>query len=69
MESEKKASLDLLTKMESDSRKMVSKPEPSVLNVRKAIRFESKGRGGAALARGASRSTGRTKGRIGRGRR
>ena len=39
--------------MESDSKKLKgnSKAEESVLNVRKAIRFESKGKGGVALAR------------------
>lgn len=39
--------------MESDSKKLKRNPkaEESVLNVRKAIRFESKGRGGVALAR------------------
>ncbi len=39
--------------MDSDSKKMKRNPEAeeSALNVRKAIRFESKGKGGVALAR------------------
>lgn len=39
--------------MESETKKMKNDPkaEESVLNVRKAVRFESKGRGGVALAR------------------
>jgi len=43
----------LIKKMESDSKKMRVDPraEESVLNVRKAVRFASKGKGGAALGR------------------
>ncbi|KAJ3843753.1 ribosome biogenesis regulatory protein-domain-containing protein [Lentinula raphanica] len=65
---EAKASLDLLTKMNSEARKAriteAQRPskksrtsrdagamEDSVLNVRKAVRFASKGRGGVALGR------------------
>lgn len=58
--------------MESDSKKMRSVPvdEESVLNVRKAVKFASKGRGGVALARGSSKGkpSGRGAGR-GSGRR
>ncbi|CAA7260127.1 unnamed protein product [Cyclocybe aegerita] len=50
---EKNASLTLIAKMESDSKKMRKEPRPenSDLNVRKAVRFASKGRGGAAMGR------------------
>jgi len=52
LETEKKESLDLLAKMESEGKKMkASKPEESVLNVRKAIRSERKGRGRISLGR------------------
>ncbi|KAF9057881.1 ribosome biogenesis regulatory protein-domain-containing protein [Panaeolus papilionaceus] len=71
-EAEKKSSLNLLAKMESDSKKMRSVPvdDESVLNVRKAVKFASKGRGGVALARGSSKGkpSGRGAGR-GSGRR
>lgn len=51
--SEMKASMDLLSKMESDNKKMrkAPLPEDADLNVRKAVRFASKGRGGVALGR------------------
>ena len=50
---EMKASMDLLSKMESDNKKMrkAPLPEDADLNVRKAVRFASKGRGGVALGR------------------
>jgi regulator of ribosome biosynthesis len=50
---EKKASLALIQRMDSDVRKMRSEPrkEESILNVRKAVRFASKGQGGLALGR------------------
>ncbi|EIN10845.1 RRS1-domain-containing protein [Punctularia strigosozonata HHB-11173 SS5] len=53
---EKKASLALLSKLDSDARKKTRKDETDsggsdVLNVRKAVRFASKGQGGAALGR------------------
>ncbi|KAJ7591528.1 ribosome biogenesis regulatory protein-domain-containing protein [Mycena floridula] len=70
-QNEKNASLALLNKMESDSKKSRREPvaEESVLNVRKAVRFASKGRGGAALGREAARSsTGSRGGARGRGR-
>ncbi|KAG7097331.1 hypothetical protein E1B28_004690 [Marasmius oreades] len=53
VEQEAKASLALLSRMESDSKKMRKNPtsEKSVLNVRKAVRFASKGEGGVALGR------------------
>jgi regulator of ribosome biosynthesis len=64
LEQEKKASLALLSKMDSDARKTkkdhgATAETDEVLNVRKAMRFASKGRGGAALGRekaGAGRS-------------
>jgi len=67
LENEKKASLDLLAKMESDGKKMRREPraEDAELNVRKAVRFASKGRGGLALGR--EMSGGRGKARGGRG--
>ena len=45
--------MDLLSKMESDNKKMrkAPLPEDADLNVRKAVRFASKGRGGVALGR------------------
>jgi regulator of ribosome biosynthesis len=51
---EKDASLALLSKMEMDARKAKKDPgggTDEVLNVRKAVRFASKGRGGVALGR------------------
>ncbi|PPR02658.1 hypothetical protein CVT24_002141 [Panaeolus cyanescens] len=65
-EQEKKSSLNLLAKMESDSKKMRAAPadeSSSVLNVRKAVKFASKGRGGIALARQSSRGKGATRGK------
>ena len=55
MEQEKNKSLSLFVKMNSDHEKMV-KPgaEKTELNVRKAVRFASKGKGGLALGREAS---------------
>ncbi|KAI5119603.1 hypothetical protein M0805_005773 [Coniferiporia weirii] len=50
---EKKASLALISKLDGKTRKSKDSGDP-VLNVRKAVRFASKGRGGAALAREAS---------------
>ncbi|KAG6868764.1 hypothetical protein C0993_011033 [Termitomyces sp. T159_Od127] len=53
---EAKASVALLSKMESDAKKTRREPqeEESVLNTRKAIRFASKGRGGLAMAKDAA---------------
>ncbi|KAH8118669.1 ribosome biogenesis regulatory protein-domain-containing protein, partial [Phellopilus nigrolimitatus] len=52
---EKTASLALLSKLNGPAKKTRSGDgEAEVLNVRKAVRFASKGRGGAALAREAS---------------
>ncbi|KAF9498819.1 RRS1-domain-containing protein [Pleurotus eryngii] len=52
-DSERNASLALLNKMESDAKKTRREPDAqgSVLNVRKAVRFASKGRGALALAK------------------
>ncbi|KAF5363840.1 hypothetical protein D9756_000233 [Leucocoprinus leucothites] len=53
-EQERKNALALLSRMESDTRKMrsgSSSHDDGVLNVRKAIRSASKGQGGIALAR------------------
>ncbi|TRM59265.1 ribosome biogenesis regulatory protein-domain-containing protein [Schizophyllum amplum] len=53
-EEEKQASLALLSRMESDGKKMRREPpsgDEGVLNTRKAVRFASKGRGGVALGR------------------
>jgi regulator of ribosome biosynthesis len=53
-EQEKKQALALLSRMESDAKKMHNAPPPgdnTILNVRKAIRSASKGQGGIALAR------------------
>ncbi|KAF8897762.1 ribosome biogenesis regulatory protein-domain-containing protein [Infundibulicybe gibba] len=48
LENEKNASLALLSRMDSDAKKTRREPaaEESMLNVRKAVRFASKGRGG-----------------------
>ncbi|KAG6845422.1 hypothetical protein H0H87_009329 [Tephrocybe sp. NHM501043] len=64
---EAKASVALLSRLESDSKKTRREPreEESVLNTRKAVRFASKGQGGLALGR---ESTGGGRGRGGRGR-
>ncbi|KAJ3800888.1 RRS1-domain-containing protein [Lentinula aff. detonsa] len=79
---EAKASLDVLSKMNSDARKSriteaqrpskksrtsqsageAKDPEASVLNVRKAVRFASKGRGGVALGRERAKGAGARKG-------
>jgi regulator of ribosome biosynthesis len=77
LEQEKKASLALLSKMDSDARKTRKDPTATadadeVLNVRKAVRFASKGRGGAALGRekaAAGRSGRKTRGGKSGGRR
>ncbi|KAJ7217225.1 ribosome biogenesis regulatory protein-domain-containing protein [Mycena pura] len=62
---EKNTSLALISKMGSEAKKMRREPaaEESVLNVRKAVRFAGKTRGGAAPARGAARGRGRGKGK------
>ncbi|KAK7060352.1 Rhodanese-related sulfurtransferase [Paramarasmius palmivorus] len=56
VEQEKNASLALLSRMESDSKKIRREPAPgeNVLNVRKAVRHASKGQGGVALGRQAN---------------
>ncbi|KAL0580716.1 Rhodanese-related sulfurtransferase [Marasmius crinis-equi] len=58
VQEEAKASLALLSRMESDTKKMRKDPTSgeSVLNVRKAVRFASKGEGGVALGRRAAGS-------------
>ncbi|TFK63547.1 RRS1-domain-containing protein [Pluteus cervinus] len=68
-EQEKQSSLALLSRMESDSKKMRKDPQADekVLNVRKAVRFASKGKGGVALGRDVSGKKG--KARTGRGKR
>ena len=50
MEQEKNVSLSLLAKMDSDHKKMGKEPrvEESELNIRKAVRFASRGKGGVA---------------------
>ncbi|KAG6910762.1 hypothetical protein DXG01_007649 [Tephrocybe rancida] len=65
---EAKASVALLSRLESDSKKTRREPqaEESVLNTRKAVRFASKGRGGLAMGR--ETSGGRGRGGRGRGR-
>jgi len=70
IESENKSSLKLIAKMESDSKKM-RRPqmEEGDLNVRKAINFASRGRGGIALGRSLSRGGRGRGGRGGKGRR
>ncbi|KAF7363774.1 Ribosome biogenesis regulatory protein [Mycena sanguinolenta] len=67
LEDEKNASLALISRMDSDAKKTRREPptEENVLNVRKAVRFASKGRGGVALGRSAAGARG---GRGGRGR-
>lgn len=53
-EQEKKNALALLSRMESDTKKMRGGPstnDDGLVNVRKAIRSVSKGQGGIALAR------------------
>lgn len=58
LENEKQASLALLSRMDSDAKKMRRNPAPedNVLNVRKAVRFASKGRGGVALGRDSAKA-------------
>jgi regulator of ribosome biosynthesis len=55
IEKETKSNLDLISKMDSDARKMrkssSSAPAESDVNVRKAVRFASKGKGSAAFAK------------------
>ncbi|KAK7470321.1 Rhodanese-related sulfurtransferase [Stygiomarasmius scandens] len=66
IDAETKASLALLSKMESDSKKMRRDgpvPDESVLNVRKAVRFASKGQGGVALGRQAAGGKGKKAGK------
>ncbi|KAJ6531316.1 ribosome biogenesis regulatory protein-domain-containing protein [Mycena capillaripes] len=75
LEDEKNASLALISRMGSDAKKTRREPAPeeNVLNVRKAVRFASKGRGGVALGRsalgGRGGRGGRGGGRGGRGKR
>jgi len=66
---EKQASIALIQRMDSDTKKM-SEPrkEEGVLNVRKAVRFASKGRGGLALGREAAGKS-RRGGKGGKGKR
>lgn len=68
VEQEKNASLSLLAKMDSDHKKMRKEPraEETELNVRKAVRFASRGKGGLALGREVASRTSRG-GRGGRG--
>ena len=53
VEQEKNASLSLLAKMDSDHRKMGKEPraDETELNIRKAVRFSSRGKAGQALRR------------------
>lgn len=68
MEQEKNASLSLIAKMDSDHKKMGKEPraEKTELNVRKAVRFASGGKGGLALGRELTSRTNRG-GKGGRG--
>ena len=68
---EAKVSMELLSRLDSDAKKVRREPpaEESVLNVRKAVRFASKGRGGLALGRemsGRGKGRARSSGRGGR---
>ena len=69
LENEKNASLALLSRLDSDAKKTRREPQPedNVLNVRKAVRFASKGRGGIALGREASGGRSSRGGRGNRG--
>jgi regulator of ribosome biosynthesis len=60
---EKDSSLSILKRMESDSKKTRTSPtlEEKVLNVRKAVRFASKGRGGLAMGKDAAKHSKRGK--------
>jgi len=65
IEGEKKASLALLSRLESDAKKIRKEPAgDSILNVRKAVRFASKGRGAIALGKDSTART--SKGAKGR---
>lgn len=57
--SEKSNNLALLSKLDREPTTKKSKTGDSVLNVRKAVRFASQGRGSAALARDSAGSKGR----------
>lgn len=69
MESEKRMSLALISKLDGTSKKSKRNHsgdgEEPVLNVRKAVRFASKGRGGIALGRESSRGRGGKSGKRG----
>jgi regulator of ribosome biosynthesis len=69
VEQEKNASLSLLAKMDSDHKKMGKEPraEETELNIRKAVRFTSRGKAGLALGR-EIRGKGPKRGRGGRSR-
>ncbi|KAJ7723973.1 ribosome biogenesis regulatory protein-domain-containing protein, partial [Mycena maculata] len=70
LQEEKNDSLALIARMGSDAKKTRREPAPeeSVLNVRKAVRFASRGRGGVALGRAASGGRGGgSRGKGGRG--
>jgi regulator of ribosome biosynthesis len=71
VEQEKNTSLSLLAKMDSDHKKMGKEPraEEVELNVRKAVRFTSRGKGGLAFGREVGgKGTKRGRGRGGRSR-
>lgn len=56
-DSERKTSLALLSKMDSDSRKMRTRPSSGgdeTINVRKAVKFVSKGKGAVAMGKEAA---------------
>jgi len=75
VEQEKKASLSLVAKMDSDHKKMGKEPraEEAELNIRKAVRFASRQKGGLALGREVASRTSRggrgSRSKSGRGRR
>jgi regulator of ribosome biosynthesis len=70
VEQEKNVSLSLFAKMDSDHKKVGKEPraEEKELNIRKAVRFASRGRSGLALGREiASRSSRGRRGSKGKG--
>ena len=69
MEQEKNASLSLLAKMDSDHRKMGKEPraDETELNIRKAVRFASRGKAGLDLGREIASRLSRGRGNRGKG--
>ncbi|KAG8764021.1 Rhodanese- sulfurtransferase [Ceratobasidium sp. 423] len=80
-ESEKKSSMDIIKRLDreppkskrvrtdAEAEESTRSGKDGLVNVRKAIRYASKGSGGIALAKGLKREGGKAKGKAGKGKR